>query len=84
MTTVVAFSVSYLLISVKSIVGYAMFQRHGSYNELEYICTHNQYVDIFNVVCFLVIDYLPFLAIYCLHLVNFKKEEQKNALLEEE
>ena len=84
MTTVVAFSVSYFFISAKSIIGYFFLSIHSQYNRAQYICRNNMHVDIFNVCCFLVIDFFPFIAIYCLHLANFKKEDQKNALLEEE
>ena len=75
MTTVVAFSVSYFFISAKSLIGYLFFLKNSQFDRTQYICSNNQHVDLFNIVCFLVIDFFPFMAIYCLHLANFKKED---------
>ena len=82
MVTMFFFSVGYLLISVRSLVGYILFSDINENWSLEHICGHNYEVVLFNILSIFFVYILPFTAIFSLHFVNFKKEAKKQAMIE--
>ena len=82
MVTMFFFSLSYLFISVKSIIGYIIFQDLNDGWQLDHICGQNFQVVLFNTISILFVDLLPFTAIFILHFINFRKEAKKQAIMD--
>ena len=70
---------------MRSLFGYFLFLDIEKQNErkIDFVCDHNFRTIIFNLVCFLLCDFIPFTAIFSLHLINFRKEAMKNEILDE-
>ncbi len=83
MVTMIFFSLSYLFISAKSIVGYIIFYQINENWSLDHICGHNFHVVVFNCLSVIFVDILPLTAIFYLHYVNFSKEEAKKCAMME-
>ena len=70
--TLVLFTLSYILVVLRSFAIYALIQEQTSLEK--WVCENNLEVNSLNVLSWLFIDLLPIGTIFYLHWKNFQKE----------
>ena len=74
---------SYFVVVIRSSTIYSMI-KVSNFKVEEWICKNNFYVNLINVVSFTFIDLIPICTIFYLHWQNFRKEAEKEYLLEKQ
>ena len=81
MVTVFCFTVAYFLLAIQSCIGSLFLYKGGEMVE-EILCEQGIKSLVYNITNVLIVDQIPFAAIFSLHWINFRKETHKQAMVE--
>ena len=81
--TLIAFTMSYFVVVIRSTTIYLMI-RSDNFPAEEWVCKNNFIVNFINVVSYTFIDLIPICTIFYLHWQNFRKEAEKEYMLEKQ
>ena len=80
--TLVVFTMSYMIAMVRTLSIYLMIHKK-SFHIKKWLCENNFLVDVINLSTFCGIDIIPIFTIFYLHWKNFREEEKKEILHEQ-